>query len=105
MRTRTTVVALVVFLGMSGSAAAFDCPNRFSAAQGAIDKATQAMQGMSNADQMKQVHMLLDDAKLLLHGAKHNHEKPQHKLDHARAMAKAGSAEAYADAAAVLASK
>ena len=49
--------------------------------------------------------MLLDDAKMLLHGAKHNHEKPQNKLDHARAMAKAGSAKAYADAAAVLATK
>ncbi len=49
--------------------------------------------------------MLIDDAKLLLHGAKHNHEKPQNKLDHARAMAKAGSAKAYADAAAVLVTK
>ena len=100
-----TFVALTVVLGFSGTAAAFDCPNRFDSAQSAIDKAKQAAKGMSNADQMKQVHMLLDDAKMLLHGAKHNHEKPQNKLDHARAMAKAGSAKAYADAAAVLATK
>ncbi len=104
MRIRT-FVALTVFLGFSGTAAAFDCPNRFASAQSSIDKAKQAAMGMSNADQMKQVHLLLDDAKMLLHGAKHNHEKPQNKLDHARAMAKAGSAQAYADAAAVLAIK
>ena len=100
-----TLVALTVFLGFSGTASAFDCPNRFASAQSSIDKAKHAAMGMSNADQMKQVHMLLDDAKMLLHGAKHNHEKPQNKLDHARAMAKAGSAKAYADAAAVLATK
>ena len=104
MRIRT-FITLTVLLGISGTVAAFDCPNRFVAAQSSIDNATQAAKGMTNTDQMKQVHMLLDDAKMLLHGAKHNHEKPQNKLDHARSMAKAGSAKAYADAAAVLASK
>ena len=101
----SSVIAFVVTVGAFGTAATFDCPNRFAAAEAAIDKATQAAKGMSDEAQMKQAHMLIDDAKMLLHGAKHNHEKPQHKLDHARAMAKAGSAEAYANAAAVLASK
>ena len=99
---------MTVFMGslvFSGTALAFDCPARFADAQAAIDRASQAAEGMSNADQKKQVHMLIDDAKMYLHGAKHNHEKPQHKLDHARAMAKAGAAKAHAEAAAVLATK
>ncbi len=100
-----TFVAMTVFLGFSGTVSAFDCPNRFAAAQSSIDMAKHAAMGMSSADRKKQVHMLIDDAKMLLNGAKHNHEKPQHKLDHARSMAKAGSAKAYADAAAVLATK
>lgn len=104
MKTRMFVALIVTFF-ISGAAWAFECPARFAEAQAAIDRASQAAEGMSNADQKKQVHMLIDDAKMLLHGAKHNHEKPQHKLDHARAMAKAGSAKAYAEAAAVLASK
>ena len=51
--------------------------------------------GMAKAD-MAQVHMLLDDAKMLLAGAKHNHEKPQGAYDHARAIAKADAALGYA---------
>jgi len=105
MKRMSTLLVSGLLVGLSGAAQAFDCPNRFDAAQAAIEKAEAAMKGMSDEAQMKQVHMLIDDAKMLLHGARHNHEKPQHKLDHARAMAKAGSAEAYAEAAAVLASK
>ncbi len=104
MKVQSTLAFLIAF-GVSGSAAAFDCPNKFKSAQASIDAATGAIDGISDDNQKKQVHMLLDDAKMLLHGAKHNHEKPQHKLDHARSMAKADSAKAYADAAAVLASK
>ncbi|MDX1514398.1 MAG: hypothetical protein R3174_11725 [Gammaproteobacteria bacterium] len=104
MKLRSTMAFLIAF-GVTGSAAAFDCPNRFKSAEASIDAATKAMEGMSDENQKKQVHMLIDDAKMLLHGAIHNHEKPQHKLDHARSMAKADSAKAYADAAAVLATK
>ena len=46
--------------------------------------------------------MLLDDAKMVLAGARHNHEKPQGRLDHARAIAKADSARGYAVAADML---
>ena len=50
-------------------------------------------------EDMALVHALLDDAKSRLASAKHNHEKPQGRFDHARALAKADSALAYATAA------
>ncbi len=101
------VTSLAVALQfMPGDAQAFECPNHFAAAQAAIDKVVGDMKGdmskrMPKAD-MAQVHMLLDDAKMLLAGAKHNHEKPQGRLDHARATAKADSARGYAVAADML---
>ncbi len=101
------VLSLAVALQvMPKSAQAFECPKHFTAAQGAIDKVLGDMKGamskmMAKAD-MAQVHMLLDDAKMLLAGARHNHEKPQGRLDHARAIAKADSACGYAVAADML---
>ncbi|HSR72667.1 MAG TPA: hypothetical protein VLL72_09835 [Kiloniellales bacterium] len=87
-------------------AAAFECPQHFADAQAVIDKVTNDMGGgmsqqMARED-MALVHALLDDAKMLLEGAKHNHEKPQGAFDHARAIAKADSAKAYATAADML---
>lgn len=49
--------------------------------------------------QMALVHALLDDAKMLLEGAKHNHEKAQGAYDHAWVIAKADAARGYAVAA------
>ncbi len=101
------VVSLGVALQfMPQGAQAFECPKHFTAAQAAIDKVVGDMKGgmskmMAKAD-MAQVHLLLDDAKMLLAGAKHNHEKPQGRLDHARAIAKADSARGYAVAADML---
>ena len=90
---------------MPQGAQAFECPKHFTAAQAAIDKVVGDMKGgmskMAKAD-MAQVHMLVDDAKMLLAGARHNHEKPQGRLDHARAIAKADSARGYAAAADML---
>ncbi len=60
-----------------------------------------AMGGLSK-DQSALVHALLDDAKMLLAGAKHNHEKPQGAYDHGRAIAKAGAARGSALAADLL---
>ena len=57
------------------------------------------MSKMMKKEDMALVHALLDDAKTLLSGAKHNHKKPQGKYDHARAIAKADSARGYAVAA------
>jgi hypothetical protein len=46
------------------------------------------------------------DAKMLLHSAEHNHQKPAAgDYDHARAIAKARAAIGYAQAAEILASK
>ena len=98
------VVSVAVALQfMPKSAQAFGCPKAIDAAQDVIDKVKGDMKGemskkMAKAD-MAQVHGLLDDAKMLLAGAKHNHEKPQGRFDHARAIAKAESALGYAKAA------
>ena len=78
----------------------------FKVAQAAIDGATNAMKAMSDKGKAGLVHTLIDDAKTLLHSAKHNHEKPAAgNYDHARSLAKADSAKAYAEAAEALAQR
>ncbi len=99
------VIAVVAY--MPSRAEAFECPKHFKAAQAAIDKVMGDMKGdMSQAmakagmkAEMALVHALLDDAKMLLAGAKHNHEKPQGAYDHARAIAKSDAARGSAVAA------
>ena len=93
------VVALGFVAALSAPALAFDCPNRFKAAQAAIDKATKGMSKMMPKKDMALVHALIDDAKMLLAGAIHNHEKPQGAYDHARSIAKAEAARGSAEAA------
>jgi hypothetical protein len=98
------VAALVSF---AGAANAFECPRHFTKAQAAIDKVIGDMKGeMSKSmarsamkPQMALIHALLDDAKMNLAGARHNHEKPQGAFDHARSIAKADTALGYAGAA------
>ncbi len=98
--------AAAIALQMPSGAQAFECPKQFAAAQTIIDKVTGDMKGdMSKKmpkDQMALVHALLDDAKMALAGAKHNHEKPQGIYDHARAIAKANAARGSALAADLL---
>ena len=97
--------AAALMLQLPTAAQAFDCPNRFDAAQAMIDKVMgdmKAMEGKMTGEQHALVHALLDDAKMLLAGAQHNHEKPQGAYDHARSVAKATSASAYAEAADML---
>ncbi len=109
MQTKWLMSAMslaVALLFMPQGAQAFGCPTAIAAAQAAIDKVKGDMKGdmskrMAKAN-MAQVHMLLDDAKMLLAGARHNHEKPQGRLDHGRAIAKADSALGYAKAADLL---
>ncbi len=95
--------AAALVLGLSSGAQAFECPKHFAAAQAVIDKVVGDMGGdMSKKmpkDQMALVHALLDDAKMMLAGAKHNHEKPQGAFDHGRAIAKADAALGSAKAA------
>ena len=94
--------ASILALSAAG-AAAVECPKHFAAAQTMIDKVKGDMGGnMSKKmpkEQMALVHALLDDAKMRLDGAKHNHAKPQGDYDHARAIAKADAALGLATAA------
>ncbi len=86
---------------------AFECPKHFTKAQAAIDKVFEDMKGemstsMARAGmkaEMALIHALLDDAKIRLVSARHNHQKPQGRYDHARAIAKADAATGYAVAA------
>ena len=97
-----SAIALVLLVPISVQA--FECPGHFKKAQAAIDKATAAVKKLSGRAKAE-VHMVLDDAKMLLNGARHNHEKPQGKMDHARAIAKADAARGQAEAALILAGK
>lgn len=107
MKWPLAVVAAFTVLQFPLTANAWECPKYFAAAQAAIDKVTEDMKGeMSKqmaaagmAADMALVHALLDDAKMLLDGAKHNHEKPQGAYDHGRAIAKAEAARGSAVAA------
>ena len=97
-----STVALMFVLPW-GAAQAFECPKHFAEAQAVIDKVTGDMKGGMSKKMRKEdmalVHALLDDAKTWLTSARHNHEKPQGRYDHARAMAKADAARGYANAA------
>jgi hypothetical protein len=91
---------------VSQGAWAFDCGNRFAAAEAAIADAKSAMDAMNDETAKGLVHTFIDDAKMLLQSARHNHEKPAAgKYDHTRAIAKANAAEGYAEAALILAGK
>ena len=100
-------VAVVALIQLPTTANAFECPKHFTAAQAAIDKVAQDMKGEMSKRMAKAgmaadttlVHALLDDAKMVLASAKHNHAKPQRDYDHARAIAKADAALGYATAA------
>lgn len=95
--------ATLLFLLPWGAAQAFECPKHFTEAQSAIDKVAGDMKGKMSKKMRKEdmalVHALLDDAKSRLASAKHNHEKPQGRFDHARAIAKSDAARGYAVAA------
>ena len=97
--------ALIAFsLAFTSTAWAFSCPSHFKEAQASIDSATTTMKAMSDKGKAGLVHTLLDDAKMFLQSAKHHHEKPAAgTYDHARSLAKADSAKAYAEAAETLA--
>ncbi len=103
MKWFLAATAGALMLQLPTTAQAFGCPGHFAEAQAAIDKVIEDMKGdMSKKmpkEDMALVHALLDDAKSHLASAKHNHEKPQGAYDHARAIAKADAALAYANAA------
>jgi hypothetical protein len=94
--------AVVLVFGLTSAVLAFECPARFKDAKAAIAKATAAMKQMSPGANQKLVHALIDDAKMILQGGIHNHEKPQGAYDHGRSVAKAKAAEGYAYGAEVM---
>ena len=100
------IVAVFLAFGLPSVAQALGCPASFKDAQAAIAKAVAAMQPYMKTQMksvnMQHIHMLIDDAKMLLTSGIHNHEKPQGLFDHARAIAKAKSAEGHANAAELL---
>ena len=102
-RLLMATAAALMFLLPWGAAQAFECPKHFAEAQAAIDKVSEDMKGdmskMMRKEDMALVHALLDDAKTRLSSAMHNHDKPQGRFDHARAIAKADAARGYATAA------
>lgn len=91
--------AAAFILSMPWSAQAFECPKHIEAAEDAVDAANDSMIGLKSDLHMKRGHMLLDDAKMLLGSAKHNHKKPQNEFDHARAISKSDAAKGYAETA------
>ena len=103
---RTAVLAAAFTVAFGGAASAFGCPGHIAEAQAMIDKVTADMGGEMSKSMPKVqiilVHVLLDDAKMRLNSAIHNHEKSRGVYDHARAIAKADSALAYARAADLL---
>ena len=100
------LVGLGFLVSVSSGAYAFNCPVDFSEAEAAIAKAKTSMDAMPNGEKKGLVHTLIDDANMLLHSGKHNHEKPAAgAYDHARAIAKARAAIGYAQAAEILARK
>ncbi len=100
-------IAAFALLQFPLTANAFECPKHFAKAQAAIDKVLEDMKGeMSKkmvaagmAADVTLVHVLLDDAKMALAGAKQFCEKPQRDYDLARAIAKAEAARGSAVAA------
>lgn len=98
------VCGIVFFsLAAAGQVAALDCSQQINEASTAVEAAGTLLKTLPAGQRKKEVHMLVDDAKMYLHGAEHNQEKPQGDLDIARCMAKSGAALGYAEAAKVLA--
>jgi hypothetical protein len=101
-----TAMLAGTLLTFSSTAWAFQCPADFETADAAIESATTAMKAMSDKEQMGLVHTLIDDAKMMLASARHNHENPAAgAFDHARAIAKARAAKGYAEAAEMMANR
>jgi hypothetical protein len=100
----TVLFVVTILPSPAGAQAALDCAKPVQQAQQAIDKVSEDMKGMDKMpkDQLVQIHALLDDAKMLLDGARHNCDKPQADYDLARAIARAEAARGSADAADML---
>lgn len=83
------------------TAGAFECPAHFGPAQQAIDE-TAAGLGELDAEDRAAVEALLDDARTRLEQARASHGNAANLGDHARSIAEADAAAAYARAAGML---
>ena len=106
---RTTWLFIFSFLALTFlmliNIQAWECRRHFKEAQAVIDKVTAEMKEMKGKISKRDhalVHSLVDDAKMLLIAARHNHKKPQGDYDHARAISKAKGAHGFAVAADIL---
>lgn len=98
-------LSVLSFSLLSTNALAFECPKHLKAAQDKIDKVMADMVGMADMmdkGNMALVHSLIDDAKMYLVSAEHNHSKPQGPYDHGRSIAKANAAFGYANGAEIM---
>ncbi len=103
MKKSKRLAGLLFGLSFSGSLLAMDCSLQVNEATTAVNGAAEVLKAMPDGALKKEVHMLLDDAKMYLMGAQHNMDKPQGDLDIARCMGKAGAAVGFAQAAKALA--
>lgn len=105
MKTMPRAIALAgLVAGFAPAAHAFECPTLFEKAEQEIEQASAAMDGMQGDHAL--VHTLVDDARMYLESARHNHAQPAAGgYDHARAIAKAKSAIGHAEAAQTLAQR
>ena len=106
MKMKSLLILPAITLSLlSFNASAFECPKHLKAAQDKIDKVMADMVGMADMmdkENMALVHSLIDDAKMYLTSAEHNHNKPQGPYDHGRSIAKANAAFGYANGAEIM---
>ncbi|WP_207060844.1 hypothetical protein [Motiliproteus sp. SC1-56] len=106
MKRIITAAALIGGMTLGANSHAWECPQHIAAAEKALAAAAQALETAQGSPNSALAHTLRDDAEMLLHSAKHNHENPAAgAFDHARSMAKAKSAKAFAETAEELANR
>jgi hypothetical protein len=90
----------LAFVLKPGTSNAFECPQHFAAAQAAIDKTVADMAGMTMDPMMTaQIVAFLDRARADLAHAMEHHAGAEGGMDHAKSIAGADTALAYATAA------
>jgi hypothetical protein len=106
LKEELVVLTVCAFVGISGAAAQnFNFARHHATAQAAIAKVSGDLGGMDTImprQELNAIHGLLDNAKKRLDAAKSLEHGASSPRDHALAIAKAGAAKSYADAADIL---
>ncbi len=90
--------ALVTPLLMARPAQAYECPKHIASAQATLDKLhdlMKTMKGKMPARDIRFVHGILDDARMFIGGAKHNHQEALGYRDHVNAIIRAHQARGH----------